>query len=53
MRDWSQIATLLKKFLQKEKDSQILLLPLARLSGLIRILIHNTKICEKSDMAKS
>ena len=28
MRDWSQIAPLLKKFLQKEKDSQILLLPL-------------------------
>ena len=32
---------------------RILLLPLSCLSGLIRILIRNTKIGEKSDMAKS
>ena len=50
---WSQIAPLLKKFLQKERVSQILLLLLPCLSGLIHILICNTKIGEKSDMAKS
>ena len=43
MRDWSRIAPLLKKFLQKERDSQILLQPLLCLSGLIHILIFNTK----------
>ena len=53
MRVWSQIAPLLKIFLQKEWVSQILLLPLHCLSGLIRILICNTEIGEKSDMAKS
>ena len=46
-------APLLKIFLQKERYSQILLLPLLCLSGLIHILICNTKIGEKSDMAKS
>ena len=43
---------ILRKFLQKERFSQILLLPLLCLSGLIHILICNTKIGEKSDMAK-
>ena len=53
MRDWSQIAPLLKKILQKERVAQILLLPLPCLSGLIRILICNTKTGEKSDITKS
>ena len=53
MRVWSQIAPLLKIFLQKEWVSQILLLPSPCLSGLIHILICNTKIGEKSDRAKS
>ena len=53
MSAWSQIAPLLKIFLQKERGSQILLLPLSCLSGLIHILICNTKIGEKSDMTKS
>ena len=52
MRAWSQIAPLLKIFLQKERISQILLLPLLCLSGLIHISICNTKIGEKSDMTK-
>ena len=43
----------MEKFLQKERVSQILLLPLLCLSGLIHILIYNTKIGEKSNMAKS
>ena len=51
MRAWNQIAPLLEKYLQKERVSQILLLPLPCLSGLIHILICNTKIGEKSDMA--
>ena len=51
--NWSQIAPLLKKFLKKERVSQILLLPLPCLSGLIHILICNTKIGKKSDVAKS
>ena len=53
MRVWSQIAPLLKKSLQKERVSQILLLHLPCLSGLIHIFICNTKIGEKSDMTKS
>ena len=53
MRAWNQIAPLLEKYLQKERVSQILLLPLPCLSGLINILICNTKIGEKSDIAKS
>ena len=40
----SQIAPLLKKILQKERASQIILLTLPRLSGLIHIFICNTKI---------
>ena len=47
MRAWSQIAPLLKKLLQKERVSQILLLHLPYLSGLIHILICSTKIGKK------
>ena len=46
-------SALLKIFLQKERYSQILLLPLLCLSGLIRILILKTKIGKKSDKAES
>ena len=41
-----------KKYLQKERVPQILLLPLLCLSGLIHILICNTEIGIKSDMVK-
>ena len=47
-RAWSQIAPLIMKvFLQKGWVSLILLLPLPYLSGLIHILICNTKIGKK------
>ena len=46
MRAWNQIAPLLEKYLQKERVSQILLLFLPCLSGLIHILIFSTKIGE-------
>ena len=45
--------SIIEKILQKERVSQVLLLPLSCLSGLIHILICNTKIGEKSDMTKS
>ena len=44
---------MIEKILQKERVSQILLLPLPCLSGVIHIVIWNAKIREKSDMAKS
>ena len=50
---WKKLLHYWKKILQKERVSQILLLFLSCLSGLIHILICNSKICEKSDMAKS
>ena len=53
-RAWSQIAPLIMKvFLQKGWVSLILLLPLSYLSGLIHILICNTKIGKKIWHGKS
>ena len=53
-RAWSQIAPLIMKvFLQKGWVSLILLLPLPYLSGLIHILICNTKIGKKIWHGKS